>query len=363
MNTCATRVAHFLVTSIDIFFCSFPFGMIFFKRITKMKDIFAKRSRDAFVSVLGDFLRSIEEHFPQCPVTKKWIAWHDSLADDSSCDYTECTQEWLDAMNNPLEKKCAKYAKAVASITKNPACVYHAMAYRDLQAVEVSSQYFSQLNLLAKTKELRKPDVDIFWQYVDELNKNAYEGMRLSRPEVPSPEDIRENIQRRKGSSPSGPVLTSGMDDLWSKLCEKRKVTCTETIESVSKKLNELSLLDQNGKSMAELVKTRDVNAYEKIFCVFPYLKKGETFLDEEWDIFEKCMSMATMQSNIPTNMMQGIETVANDLISGLNKGTVDLSKLNVEEIGQRVLSGVSQEEMNEFARNMDKILPAMQKM
>ena len=57
---------------------------------------------------------------------------------------------------------------------------------------------------------------------------------------------------------------------------------------------------------------------------------------------------------------MAGIETVANKLMQDLSSGKADLSSLSMESIGQQVLAGVSQEEMAQFASNIDKIMPAL---
>ena len=70
-----------------------------------------------------------------------------------------------------------------------------------------------------------------------------------------------------------------------------------------------------------------------------------------EFDDHERCY---------PLNMMNGIENVANKLVSEIASGKTSLENLNIEQIGQQVLSGVNPEEMTQFANNMDKILPAI---
>ena len=66
------------------------------------------------------------------------------------------------------------------------------------------------------------------------------------------------------------------------------------------------------------------------------------------------------MNGNIPAPMMRGIEKVANELVSDIHSGKASLETLNVESIGQKVLASVGTDDMNSFAKNLDKILPSM---
>ena len=81
---------------------------------------------------------------------------------------------------------------------------------------------------------------------------------------------------------------------------------------------------------------------------------------EEEWDCLNKMIGLSTMKSAIPSNMMDGIENVANKLVEDLAAGKTDISSLNIDSIGQQVLAGVSADEMSNFANNIDKIMPAL---
>ena len=59
--------------------------------------------------------------------------------------------------------------------------------------------------------------------------------------------------------------------------------------------------------------------------------------------------------------MMRNIESVANKLVQDVASGRASLDSMDVEAIGQQVLSSVSPEEISAFAGNLDKILPALQ--
>lgn len=83
----------------------------------------------------------------------------------------------------------------------------------------------------------------------------------------------------------------------------------------------------------------------------------------EQWELLDKAVGLATMQDAIPQPMMQGIESVANQLVKDLAAGKADLSNLNIEAIGKQVLSNVAPNEVSDFANNLDKILPALQRL
>ena len=69
------------------------------------------------------------------------------------------------------------------------------------------------------------------------------------------------------------------------------------------------------------------------------------------------------MESAIPGNMMRGIESVASQLVSDITAGRATMGEIDVEDIGQRVLSSVSTRDVQDFTKNIDKILPAIQNM
>ena len=71
-------------------------------------------------------------------------------------------------------------------------------------------------------------------------------------------------------------------------------------------------------------------------------------------------IALHTMEASIPTDMMHGIESVANQLVQDIASGKASMDSLDVESIGQKVLSGVSRRDVQAFATNIDKILPAI---
>ena len=81
---------------------------------------------------------------------------------------------------------------------------------------------------------------------------------------------------------------------------------------------------------------------------------------EEQWGLLDRALGLVTMEGAISAPMMRNIESVANQLVQDLTSGKADLSTLNIEALGQQVLSQVSQEDVSSFAKNLDKIIPAL---
>ena len=95
----------------------------------------------------------------------------------------------------------------------------------------------------------------------------------------------------------------------------------------------------------------------------FPELGTKDEYSEESLSLARRIGSLCTMKNAIPTNMMNGIEKVASTLVRDINNGKVDFASLDVESIGEQVLNGVGEGDVNDFANNLEKILPALQSM
>jgi hypothetical protein len=64
---------------------------------------------------------------------------------------------------------------------------------------------------------------------------------------------------------------------------------------------------------------------------------------------------------NIPVGMMSHIETMASKLADDIVSGKTNMNNMNLNELGQHVLSQCKEEDMDKFAENIDSLLPALQ--
>ena len=110
---------------------------------------------------------------------------------------------------------------------------------------------------------------------------------------------------------------------------------------------------------MADACRAHEPAAQKALLDAFPVLG-SEDLDDEQWTLVEKILGLSSMEAAIPTNMMRGIEDVAAKLVQDIEAGKADLSNLDIEAIGQRVLSQVDTSDVSAFAANLDRILPAL---
>jgi hypothetical protein len=343
------------------------------------KSSFATRALKAHFEIMQEFLESLYVVFPNDEELKDGILLNKNVVMGDTAKMTEGVEAWCENMHEPLKKGSAKYIKAVESITGSPACVYHAFTYRDTAAMTASSSSVSlrRLDLDTKMKSTVWDDKSkgTCWEYLDELNRTAFDAIDSKSkwkkiPVVPTRDEIQADIARRKASSSSGSKNTQSVNDgikeTFNKLCNLRGIAYTATDDISSKISDAASVVKEingNNVTVGDMCCESDPQAFREIMvaCCGPDVKITDSEIESEsWELLHKCIGLATMKSAIPMPMMSGIENMANKLVNDIASGKADMSSLNVETIGQQVLSQVSTEEMNQFANNIDKLLPAL---
>lgn len=325
-----------------------------------MKDFIAKRACNQFFEIMQDFKEGLTEHEFTTAENEKHKLFFRTFNDTSSTHSKEqVITEFRTTLMTPLAKGCAKYAKAVQSITSEPAVVYHAVHYNDSNACEMSSPLFKALSIAEMTggsdSPLKDAEKRVVWDYLKELSKLAFDAARISYPVVPSPTEIAENISKRKNEKKTeSAVLNQSVQEIWSKLCDSRQLT---------QENKNISVLLAGMRSTDADVAARTPSAEEEFMTTFPYFRDTTPFSANEWDMISKAKALATMENAIPSNMMKGIEHMASRLCEDIQNGKASLSDINVETIGKEVLQGVSREDVNMFASNIDKLLPAITSM
>lgn len=347
-----------------------------------------KRALKIHYEVLQEFLENLAQVFPEDAELKDGILFNNNVVTGNETKMLEGVEAWVENMSEPLKKGSAKYMKAVESITGKPACVYHAFAYRDTAAMYASSSSpaLQRLDLHEKMQSdaWDVKSKEICWEYLDELCRTAYDAVPgATPPSVPSRDDIQKDIARRKASSTTGASgfgsnpasqnnqsVNSGVKETFQRICLVREVQgaedlCADTLAAnLSKAASKTLCVNNEDVTLGDLCRQQvDKGFYGVMKLCHPEGDWGDETREissEVWDLTNKCLGLATMKSAIPAPMMMGIENMANKLVNDIASGKTDMSSLNVEAIGQQVLSNVSPEEMSEFANNIDKILPAL---
>lgn len=314
-----------------------------------MKDIFATRAAKTFDETMQAFVESMQSTYGgACPGCRQLKS--------------QTVAQWMQIMQTPLAKGSAKYGKAVASLTSTPASVRHALAYRDVAAMHASVEYMQPLDLPSKLSSMSTEDANLFWEYLNDLTRNAYAATRTTPVAVPSSAEIAADIARRRQNKPAADsTLHAGVAEAWAAFCTARgvEIGTDDALRLVAACAPNASSSDTE---MVKLCRARDETAGAALARTFSQLPT--TPMDDgDWGMLDRVFAMATMQSNIPAPMLRGIEKMASSLAADIGSGAADLSKLDIEAIGERVLAGVSQGEVDAFAQNLDRILPAIQRM
>lgn len=324
-----------------------------------MKDVFVARYALEFQTLFESFVTSLEETLIKSQELTQFV----TRCRDATND--ENMTKWLDALKSVLTRHHAKYVRAITSITGSPATLYHAIRYKDVTAIEGCNNPLEPVSISKCLKSMSSNDVELFWRYMFELSDLCLRWDRQEIPSVPTSSEISQDIAQRRNktiekSSPedrdrpgNGALptqvrsLTQGIDDLWQQLCTTRSVN--------------VDLDDGLRDRIRECVRNNPNITPHVLSATFPELG-DEAFTSDECRIVERMKNLVTMDDSIPSNMMRGIEAVANKLVKDLNNGTCDLANLDLEGIGQQVISKVSDSDMGTFAANIDKIIPALER-
>ena len=113
-----------------------------------------------------------------------------------------------------------------------------------------------------------------------------------------------------------------------------------------------------NGQKISALVATKNKIAEDALKQEF-HLNEFDA---EDWEIVQNLYSYATVGSAIPSRMMTRIEDLAGKLAEDIVSGKKDMSTVDLNDIGQQVLSGCAPEDMQKFAGNLDELLPVITK-
>ena len=307
-------------------------------------------------AVCGDLVESLCATFPESNELKECCDALTAGLDADGEEGVEFLNRLSSYLNTSVPHKMVKYDRAILSITGNPLNVYQTLMYKDIGTVSNVFPRLRGLRMDEKVKTLSSDDLGMFWQFVHEAVQLVLRATQTVPPVVPTTQQIAEDIERRRRQrdqvnntniSRSGMSVADGVDELWKELCHTRNVT-------------PMPLTDALTERIARLISGETTN--EEMCRNFPELGKDD-YSDESLAIARRIGSLCTMKNAIPTNMMSGIERVASSLVRDINSGKMDFASLDVEKIGEQVLQGVGEGDVNDFANSLDKILPALQSM
>lgn len=305
-------------------------------------------------AVCGDLVESLCGTFPECNELKQWCDSLTTGLDTDGEEGIEFLRRLATYLNTSVPHKMVKYDRAILSITGNPLNVYQVLMYKDIGTVANVFPRLQGLQMGEKVKTLSNEDLGMFWQFVHEAIQLVFRATQTVPPIVPTTQQIAEDIERRRrqrdqmhNTNTPGMSVADGVDELWKELCHTRNVSPTSLTDALIERIVRHISGETSGEEMCHN---------------FPELGTNE-YSDESLAIAHRIGGLCTMKNAIPSNMMSGIERVASSLVRDINSGKMDFASLDVEKIGEQVLQGVGEGDVNDFANSLDKILPALQSM
>ena len=319
------------------------------------------RFEGVFWETMEEFCAFHRTAFPECAASKDWELWRINCVGEDVGRRRKALGTWADTMHSPLVKGCAKYAKAIQSLTGEPACVFHAVHYADAHALHESVPMLAELDLPTKVASLSAEQRGNMWKMLQNLYKVSCLATEHEIASVPTPEQIAADIARRKEAkeakeSTGGAhgTVEANVREAVSKLLSLRGHEA-----GVEAAASTLLALDREvvGELEAAAAATPPDAARLAAACV----QLGEEpYDDAQAGVLRNCLQMLSMRSTIPPTMMRGIEDVASSIMRDMQSGTMDLSSLDMDAIGRRVLSGVSPDDIADFSNQIDKLMPML---
>lgn len=342
------------------------------------KEFIIKNSRQQFHAATLELVETLSATFPDCEDTKDLLLVLKNVTNHSETQMDESLNDWFDHLNTKLNLKKARYGKALERLT-GQAIVYHAMVYRDIDAIQTSmtSGMATRIGLFQKWNDERNTDVtkEIMWDLLKMMNEHCYKAKQLDLPLVPSRAEIQENIKssRNKGTaqdSESSSMLVAFRDDI-NALCEMWKISPVLSqndgmVRTWMERWSKFTAKDANQKAIRVHCIEKNGAVVLKALCEsFPEFKlqEGTVLSEESWGIITRLNDVSTVVNSVPTGMMSQIEHMASKLAQDLQSGTINMSNVNLSQIGEQVLANCSESDMNDFAGSIEKLMPVVQSM
>lgn len=347
-------------------------------------DAFLSRAERAHCQAMLDFLGFLKAHAPVEHDTSEiedmqLYVTNLVLPDDEKRRLA--VETWRDSMIEPLDARDVKYGKALDRILagdpEGAVCcgssVFHAMAYRDLDAVIASStsETLARLNLSVLMRDFSDSDTKAMWKYVDELSRTAFEALDVAPPRVPDREEIARNIRANRRPSGGGAITRAfsvAVHALHEALCRdlppdgaRRDRLDEEGVEQVKQQLT--TALAEDEGLLARLQRREDAALRELASRVTPArLPLRAPLGASEWGLLLQALALCKVDGHVPKAVMHQVEGFAQRLANDMMSGRRDLSSLaNLESMGEELMSQIDPSDMDKLTANVDQLLPMLQ--
>lgn len=338
----------------------------------EMSNIFVTKAREQFFEYATLWIEFMVETFPTCTETQDCKIFLTSVVKNSEAQMIEQLDSWFDSMQTPLNTRKTKYAKAIERITGTPAIIYHALAYKDTNALRenLDCDIVTRVKLIEKYETSTEDIKETILKFLDKITHAAYEAKRQKTPQVPTRADIQDNIKQRREKPEEAPSMTRAFQTHINAMCRQLNDPAPlenaddAKIRSWMSRWNAVANATTEGSKNSTLCSQKDVRVLQRLseaFSEIPGLADVEKVTESVWKNIHQLNGFSAVTESIPTKMMGRIEDMASRLADDIVAGRTDMASVNLSDIGQQVLSGCDEEDMNKFAGNIDALLPALQ--
>lgn len=283
----------------------------------------------------------------------------------------ELVKRFFTLLNEPVNPKKAKYAKAVSRILGGEqATLFFAVEYRDAESLKTSDSFAEFLPDFLSTDD--EPRRARSWQTLRAMARLSYVVECVEPPVVPTRADIEANINQfraMKQRAKNGPAIGgsgSMQRAFFEKLLETASVLPGPMANACRQRLHAIPTQDHAAiclKWAEHQYKSRSELFGDDIFTA----EEHEAFAEldgTKWQTveaqFRQLNDLSKVQQNIPSSMLGTIENYATNLAGKITAGDADLSSLDLQSIGEDVLRQCSDEDMSQLANNIGSLLPAL---
>lgn len=339
-----------------------------------MQSFFVRNAKAQFVAATGEMLDIIVTTFQDCDDTKETHLYFNNVTKHSDAKIEEAIESWCEHLYTKLNTKKIKYAKAVERITGR-ATVYHALTYRDIEALKVSveSGVAARIGLFSKWGDARLDNEtkDTLWNLLDMITKASLSFKEQEPPTVPTRQQIQDNIQQTRTNSDDGAAakdasmlvaFRTDMETLCTAWGAKVSSLSDDSVcMGVLQQWSRLNQSEENGVDFRTLcMRKTSAVVSGMIRASVPELNPPEDIDDDAWGILGRLNNVSTVVGNIPSGMMTHIEAMAAKLATGLQSGQIDMANVDLASLGEQVLSKCSEKDMSNFAGNLENLLPVV---
>lgn len=339
-----------------------------------------KMARKNFSDLMLQLLEFWKEQFPECTATSTYIVKFTGVVMGNEEREAQMIERWHKNMSMPILPSAAKYAKALERILGTQPTCYIACQYKDFDALFGSSDVSSlrELDVLSRCKaeSFSQENKLILWKLIQSLNAAALNFVNEEMQRVPDRKELQDNIRKHKQMK----ELSSGASSM-SKAFVANLESLVEILDG-AKVEHSFRIREQNTENILQGWMQMLQNSEFEEKCS----QEDEDFVRKfAWPQISdelKCMILLSLDTDatatfknlnqmntfckvnscVPTNMMGHIESCAFKLAEDLSSGKCDLSSLDLQGIGQHVLSQCDKEDLSKLTGNISELMPSINK-